>query len=148
MNINTYSYGYIYLHTRLCIYISHLKKFTDAQTNTYRNTCIFSETNTPSHTHTCTRTQIFAQNWWTKREYRAVSISLQHTATHCNTLQHTATHCNTLQHQTRIPRGEHFKEPLFHINRAFFSTRKKHQKRHVLIKKDTRDLCQSSLDSL
>jgi len=25
-------------------------------------------------------------------------VSLQHTATHCNTLQHTATHCNTLQH--------------------------------------------------
>ena len=24
--------------------------------------------------------------------------TLQHTATHCNTLQHTATHCNTLQH--------------------------------------------------
>jgi len=23
------------------------------------------------------------------------SMSLQHTATHCNTLQHTATHCNT-----------------------------------------------------
>ena len=28
----------------------------------------------------------------------ALVISLQHTATHCNTLQHTATHCNTLQH--------------------------------------------------
>ena len=25
-------------------------------------------------------------------------VTLQHTATHCNTLQHTATHCNTLQH--------------------------------------------------
>jgi len=25
-------------------------------------------------------------------------ITLQHTATNCNTLQHTATHCNTLQH--------------------------------------------------
>ena len=25
-------------------------------------------------------------------------ITLQHTATHCNTLQHTAAHCNTLQH--------------------------------------------------
>ena len=25
-------------------------------------------------------------------------ITLQHTATHCNTLQHTATHCYTLQH--------------------------------------------------
>jgi len=25
-------------------------------------------------------------------------MTLQHTATHCNTLQHTATHCNTLQH--------------------------------------------------
>jgi len=25
------------------------------------------------------------------------SLSLQHTATHCNTLQHTATHCNALQ---------------------------------------------------
>jgi len=25
-------------------------------------------------------------------------LTLQHTATHCNTLQHTATHCNTLQH--------------------------------------------------
>jgi len=25
-------------------------------------------------------------------------VSLQHTATHCNTLQHTAIHCNTLQH--------------------------------------------------
>ena len=24
-------------------------------------------------------------------------VSLQHTATHCNTLQHTATHCNTLE---------------------------------------------------
>jgi len=27
-------------------------------------------------------------------------LSLQHTATHCNTLQHTATHCNTLQHMS------------------------------------------------
>jgi len=26
------------------------------------------------------------------------SLSLQHTAAHCNALQHTATHCNTLQH--------------------------------------------------
>jgi len=25
-------------------------------------------------------------------------VTLQHTATHCNTLQHIATHCNTLQH--------------------------------------------------
>ena len=25
-------------------------------------------------------------------------LTLQHTATHCNTLQHTATHSNTLQH--------------------------------------------------
>ena len=25
-------------------------------------------------------------------------ITLQHTATHCNTLQHTATHCSALQH--------------------------------------------------
>jgi len=29
---------------------------------------------------------------------QCVAVSLQHTATHCNTLQHTATHCNTLQH--------------------------------------------------
>ena len=28
-------------------------------------------------------------------------VSLQHTATHCNTLQHTATHCNTLQRTAR-----------------------------------------------
>ena len=27
-----------------------------------------------------------------------LEVSLQHTATHCNTLQHTATHCNTVQH--------------------------------------------------
>jgi len=27
----------------------------------------------------------------------AMYVTLQHTATHCNTLQHTATHCNTLQ---------------------------------------------------
>jgi len=26
------------------------------------------------------------------------SVTMQHTATHCNTLQHTATHCNALQH--------------------------------------------------
>jgi len=30
--------------------------------------------------------------------HTANTLSLQHTATHCNTLQHTATHCNTLQH--------------------------------------------------
>jgi len=29
-----------------------------------------------------------------------VILSLQHTATHCNTLQHTATHCNTILHTT------------------------------------------------
>ena len=27
-----------------------------------------------------------------------IYVTLQHTATHCNTLRHTATHCNTLQH--------------------------------------------------
>jgi len=27
-----------------------------------------------------------------------LQVTLQHTATHCNTLQHTATHCNTLEH--------------------------------------------------
>ena len=32
----------------------------------------------------------------TSRSHR-YNVSLQHTATHCNTLQHTATHCNTLQ---------------------------------------------------
>ena len=31
---------------------------------------------------------------------RLAHLTLQHTATHCNTLQHTATHCNTLQHTT------------------------------------------------
>jgi len=29
-------------------------------------------------------------------------ITLQHTATHCNTLQHTATHYNTLQHTVTV----------------------------------------------
>ena len=33
-----------------------------------------------------------------QRENVNPTITLQHTATHCNTLQHTATHCNTLQH--------------------------------------------------
>ena len=31
-----------------------------------------------------------------QRENVNPTITLQHTATHCNTLQHTATHCNTL----------------------------------------------------
>jgi len=37
------------------------------------------------------------------RAAQAVSVHLQHTATHCNTLQHTATHCNTLQHTLQHP---------------------------------------------
>ena len=37
---------------------------------------------------------------------RPLGLTLQHTATHCNTLQHTATHCNTLQHTaTQRPLG-------------------------------------------
>jgi len=32
--------------------------------------------------------------------------TLQHTATHCNTLQHTATHCNTLQHMSERARAQ------------------------------------------
>jgi len=36
-------------------------------------------------------------------QYPATLCStLQHTATHCNTLQHTATHCNTLQHPAAL----------------------------------------------
>jgi len=30
-----------------------------------------------------------------------ISLTLPHTATHCETLQHTATHCNTLQNSRR-----------------------------------------------
>jgi len=30
--------------------------------------------------------------------HQQIQMTLQHTATHCNTLQHTATHCNILQH--------------------------------------------------
>jgi len=37
---------------------------------------------------------------------RSAFLSLQHTATHCNTLQHTATHCNTLEH-TKTEQGLH-----------------------------------------
>jgi len=41
-------------------------------------------------------------------------LTLQHTATHCNTLQHTATHCNTLQHTCTYPNLD-----LFVFNHSF-----------------------------
>ena len=36
-----------------------------------------------------------------------VRVTLQLTATHCNTLQHTATYYNALQHTLRVPRATH-----------------------------------------
>jgi len=40
--------------------------------------------------------RVTAVTWYVCRVWRmSRTVSLQHTATHCNTLQHTATHCNT-----------------------------------------------------
>jgi len=47
------------------------------------NTHCSTHCNTPQHIVRCVT---------------ALYLSMQHTATHCNTLQHTTTHCNTLQH--------------------------------------------------
>jgi len=44
----------------------------------------------------------FHLTWLSGSVRRGVDVSLQHTATHCNTLQHTATHCNTLQHTCHL----------------------------------------------
>ena len=46
-------------------------------------------------------------------------MSLQHTATHCNTLQHVAPHCNTLQHTaTRCTTLQH-RSLMFGVSRGF-----------------------------
>ena len=96
---------------------THVHTYTDADAQTRPQTLSLTCTcsHALSHTHANTNTHTHH----TKVLYQWPDITLQHTATHCNTLQHTATRCNTLQHNAThysTIRRCYISGPILHCN--------------------------------
>ena len=79
--------GLHYLVTRLLFFLNRWNTREESTSNTH---CItLQQTASPCNT---------VQHALLENLHLRFEITLQHTATHCNTLQHTATHCSILQH--------------------------------------------------
>jgi len=87
-----------FLHIRNRLTHCNKMRCTAAQCNTLQPHCNCSAT-------TCNKLQQYNTDTQQERPgmsffitYPKLTLTMQHTKTHCNTLQHTATHCSTLQH--------------------------------------------------
>jgi len=68
--------------------------------------CRITRSNRPWAAACCARLALSVNTYCNTPATQCNTLTLHHTAVHCNTLQHTATHCNTLpHHQIEQPVG-------------------------------------------